>query len=633
MNSFLKYSFYIILVIFINSSHAQDLKELQKMYSDSIGINPSFCKHITEQALNNSEITLIEKALWQKQKGVCYYQLKAFDEAKKQYFLSFSMYQQLRDTLGMSKNLTNIGICFNESYQNDSALVYYKKAYDLLEFTDFELKNTILMNRTKILLDKELYASALENGFEILSNLKENKQYFKGKTYLMIALSFSGLFQKDSALLYYQKSLNIFEVIEHKPYIIMLELNLASDLNYMHQYDKGYSYLKKAKKQAKEWNIHAYDDFILKSLGAYHYNKANYNKAKELYLNAIDTNDLGNPTNVILLQDIAFTEYELGNYKSAYLYFKRYFNANDSLINKEVKLKLLEIEEQYEAKEKQNKIDLLAKDNEILMQTKALNELEIEKKKTKLSRQNVLYFSLLAIAVFLAIVIITILNKRKIKAEKKQLEFKNKQLNIERKLIQSQMNPHFIFNSLNSIQRYISENDDFSAQIYLARFGKLMRAILEQTRKDEITLEEEIKTLNLYITLEQLRFSNKFDATITTNATSNDMIFIPPMIAQPFVENAILHGFGNIDYQGSLKIHFEIEKTQIVCTIEDNGLGRKEAKKITEKKQKNHNSLAIQVTKERLASNKTTSNENNIIYTDLEKGTSVTVYIKQQNEL
>lgn len=173
-------------------------------------------------------------------------------------------------------------------------------------------------------------------------------------------------------------------------------------------------------------------------------------------------------------------------------------------------------------------------------------------------------------------------------------------LMAELKTLRSQMKPHFIFNSLSSIQHFIIESDQESAHLYLSRFSSLMRKILENTQKNTITLAREIETLDLYLSLEELRFSGNFEYHITV---AEDIvpasIEMPPMLLQPYVENAIWHGLLPKKQEARLSLRFFSEKqTTLVCEIEDNGVGRKlSAEKLHER---GHRSMGIRNIEERI---------------------------------
>ena len=182
---------------------------------------------------------------------------------------------------------------------------------------------------------------------------------------------------------------------------------------------------------------------------------------------------------------------------------------------------------------------------------------------------------------------------------------------LELRTLQLQMNPHFIFNALNSIQSFVMTHDAITANSYLSKFANLIRMFLDSSRSKYTSLQEEIKLLNIYIEMESLRFEDKFDFTIQVDQDVNKYIEIPTMILQPFVENAINHGLRYKRMKGVLKIHFYYSKDHLICRMEDNGVGRKVAKEIQSKTRKGYKSQGLKITAERLVTyNKI--NESNI---------------------
>ncbi|OSZ78634.1 hypothetical protein CAP35_10405 [Chitinophagaceae bacterium IBVUCB1] len=169
--------------------------------------------------------------------------------------------------------------------------------------------------------------------------------------------------------------------------------------------------------------------------------------------------------------------------------------------------------------------------------------------------------------------------------------------------LKAQMNPHFVYNALNSIQDLVLQNDVRNANTYFSKFSTLMRKILDASGKDKISLQEELDVLELYLQLEKLRFGKQFEYTITVvGVADKDAMAIPAMAIQPFVENALKHGLLHKEGDKKLFIQFELKQpdTQLVCTITDNGIGRKKAGEINERRAKTHNSFAVQATQKRI---------------------------------
>ncbi|MCD6331981.1 MAG: histidine kinase [Bacteroidales bacterium] len=174
--------------------------------------------------------------------------------------------------------------------------------------------------------------------------------------------------------------------------------------------------------------------------------------------------------------------------------------------------------------------------------------------------------------------------RRQHKIEKQLLTTKNELINSQKFALRSQMNPHFIFNSLNSIQNFILKNDSESANHYLSHFSSLMRKVLDYSQYNYITLTEELELTQLYLRLEKLRFTKKFDFTLQVDpAIDQHAVKIPPMLLQPFLENAILHGLQLINYMGILTVSVKDHNQYMSITIEDNGIGREKANHIRQR--------------------------------------------------
>lgn len=182
-----------------------------------------------------------------------------------------------------------------------------------------------------------------------------------------------------------------------------------------------------------------------------------------------------------------------------------------------------------------------------------------------------------------------------------QLKLKHKSARFEQKLLLSQMNPHFVFNSLSAIQSFIYTNDASEASDYLSDFSRLMRLILENSRSEEVTLSREIQALKLYFRLQKLRFFEKFDYEIILDpGMVSQRVMIPPMLIQPFIENSIEHGILRKKDKGFISLEIEMKDDHILAIITDDGVGLARAREINAGRNKNHHSLATSITNERL---------------------------------
>lgn len=252
---------------------------------------------------------------------------------------------------------------------------------------------------------------------------------------------------------------------------------------------------------------------------------------------------------------------QMGNYKEAYAYQQLLIAVSDSVKADKAAERLAELQAQYQTFKKEEEISSLQKESRI-------KSLELQA-----ARRNKTGLILLGIVLLGGLTIFLYIRDLRNKARLRNMKTK-----LEMKALRSQMNPHFIFNSLNSIQKYIWEDRQEDASEYLAKFARLIRLVLENSRHATISLEEELHALRLYIEMEHRRNNQKFDYSIEL-APGMDAahIFIPPLLLQPYVENAIWHGLSPKDERGRLTVSIEQKDNALLCTIDDNGVGRQQA--------------------------------------------------------
>ncbi|GAB4321222.1 MAG: hypothetical protein Kow00127_13610 [Bacteroidales bacterium] len=208
--------------------------------------------------------------------------------------------------------------------------------------------------------------------------------------------------------------------------------------------------------------------------------------------------------------------------------------------------------------------------------------------------------------------------KRRHQLEKRVLEVEKAKMEFEKQSLRLRMNPHFLFNSLNSIQSFILTHKTEEAVYYLGKFSRLMRLILRYSGQSWITLEEEVEALKYYLELEQLRFEHQFDFSIDINETlDTDFVEIPPMLIQPYAENAVIHGLRYKTGKGNLAITFKAEGDDLICEITDNGIGRKKAAELAEQKGEVRDHAGMKITGERLRTiRESTGHKNTGVHVD-----------------
>ena len=181
-------------------------------------------------------------------------------------------------------------------------------------------------------------------------------------------------------------------------------------------------------------------------------------------------------------------------------------------------------------------------------------------------------------------------------------ELKQQSAELEMQALRAQMNPHFIFNSLNSINRFILQNDRLQASEYLTKFSKLVRMILQNSQASLITLESELDALGLYLEMEALRFNYHFTYKISVPKDLDiEVLKVPPLIIQPYVENAIWHGLMHKEEKGQLDIEISQESDHLYFKVTDNGIGRKRASELASKSATKHKSMGLKITAHRIA--------------------------------
>ncbi|MBP6430299.1 MAG: histidine kinase [Ferruginibacter sp.] len=219
---------------------------------------------------------------------------------------------------------------------------------------------------------------------------------------------------------------------------------------------------------------------------------------------------------------------------------------------------------------------------------------------------NTWWFYLLGMLAIAALIFYVV--KRKIAKERAELALKESKLLLEKELdkttlssIKAQMNPHFIFNALNTIQSYVYMNDKQKTSIYISKFSDLTRSILDMSTRDTITVNEEVHALELYLSLEKMRFEDSFEYSIAVDENvDKDKIELPAMLIQPYVENAVKHGLLHRKANRILKINFKKENNFLTITVDDNGIGRKKNEELKAFNQKRHTSFAMEANKKRM---------------------------------
>ena len=388
----------------------------------------------------------------------------------------------------------------------------------------------------------------------------------------------------DSALLYYNKALKIDlstnEILKQASTLTFI----AHVHQLKHEYMEALKYEKTALKLRKEYGNLWLSGSTYSNIGTA-YSKINdfpnamkYFEAGLKIAKAINRIDYIKYT----YQCIYDLYVSRKDFKKALEYNLLISAINDSILRIDIQRKFSEIKAKHNDEQKQRAIGFLTKENEI--------------QKTKLKQTNLTVY-ILALALFLIITIsVLLMFQARLKARQKQMD-------IEQNLLRSQMNPHFIFNALVAIQSFIYKKDSSEAAHYLTNFARLIRLVLSNSQEEFVTLKCEIDTLSNYLSLQKLRFDDKFNYSLMVDPSlSTERIKIPPMLAQPFIENAIEHGILGMDSPGFITINFSLKENNILIEVIDNGVGREKGKEQRKKSDKSHESYGTRITEERIHS-------------------------------
>jgi tetratricopeptide (TPR) repeat protein len=581
-------------------------------------------------------------------------------QAKEQHYLkAIDAYKKINDQYWLANAYNELAYVYRSQGKYQPAVEYHKKAISLIEKTAHSPQEIIIMYDDLSYYFKETgnYKESFEYRKKSFELNKKNNNTFG----IFIGLqSFGDLFSeagdKESADDYYQKAIDFYRsnsIDKRQPYSRLIGLIFLSLSNN----DSALYYLNKALSDADSQNWANslkvnFKRFVHTDRAKVFLNSNQYEKAieclkepLEFYSENRDNKVLGAAT-LLTMGDAQFglrnypvalgyakeafhlaTELKrkkdakdasrllwkiydkLNNNDSAYYYLQQFLTMKEDLERNRTFNELALFKATQKDEERQARMELLDKGNKIKEQ-----ELLIQRQNLRREAfiRKYLIAGLLGLFVLGVIILRSVSLKRKLEGEKRMLAEKELQLqkvenerritDLEMLALRSQMNPHFIFNCLNSINRFVLRNDTEAASGYLTKFSKLMRMVLENSKQTLIPLEEEVKCLELYIQMEQFRCKNSFRYYIKYHDGVNiSEAMIPPLLLQPFVENAIWHGVNPKDSDGEVGIEFLQREEALYCIVKDNGIGRKKASELKSQLAANHKSMGLQITKERLA--------------------------------
>ncbi len=499
--------------------------------------------------------------------------------------------KKAKDTIQISNLYYNIGVEHKTKSNFDAALSYLDSAYrlTLIKQDSFSLSHTLraIGYMNELYYDYEAAKMAYKNGLKYVSSQDPVME-------CVLLSNLSALYhttnQLDSCLIYIQKTKECYQTKE--------------DQNTIHYFYKNYAKYYLAKKDTF-LAIQMLDSAITKSnqIGDYQEYLANSFlrlSVDSIYRQKIDIKNLLEEAEkrqmkeqlsigYILYSEILVTQ---NKEKRAFFYYKKGIELRNEMVSLKNQQLVKAQTIRFEVKEKENQINIL----------KLNNELQKQENKTTLANWIAVFSVLITFLIGLFLFFVYQNKKTQLAVREKQL----RQLTeAQSAAFRAQMNPHFIFNSLNSVKGLIVGQQNKEAAIYISKFSKLVRLVLENSQKEVISLQQEIKMVELYIFLEKLRFRDSFEYYFSIEPTLNtETVLIPPVLIQPFVENAIWHAFRNNPRKNTLKIDIQNSSEKLFIFIEDNGVGRNSNQKLekinSEMKEQKQKSYGIEITKKRI---------------------------------
>ncbi len=488
--------------------------------------------------------------------GTSYDDLGKLAKALEYYFKGLKILEEQRNKKAISAVFNNIGFIYYQQYNSPKALEYFNKSLEINSSTGNKNGMAIDFNNIGLVFQREKdYTNALKYHDKSLK-IREEIGYNYGivESLVNIGLVYRLKGELTKALSFYKKSLTFSKEIGHKKLVSSLYCKIGGVYN-----EQGD--IKAAKKNA------------IRSL----------NIAKETE-SPIYIKPAAELLSIIYKKE--------GDYKKGWEMYDLYISIKDSINNNEIEKIAIQQEANYKIEKKKQAIVVQKKQIEVLNERNKHQTLRIKQK-------NQLLIGLGGGVLLVIVIIILVILNQKANTKKKESDFARKQSELKQQALRAQMNPHFLFNSLNSIQRIYVEGNMMLANDYMADFSALLRSILNNSDKEKISIQEDLQMLELYMTMEKVRTGGQINYKINVDGNIDKLqTHIPPMIIQPFVENAIWHGILPSKKKGNISIGLkQINDEMLECAVQDDGVGIQTSRK---NKKEGHISKGMNLTKERL---------------------------------
>ncbi len=540
-----------------------------------------------------------------------------FDRSADACNMLIQLSKKTRDKKEIGEALSVLGCISLETGNYEKSFEYFNESLAIFKSINDSYNTAILLAKVG-----DLYRLAGDQK-TALNFYFQSLEYPKGPSLLWHPLADLGdtyysLEQFDSASYDQEKYIQSIKLLTVRsnyiayPKIRMAEMYIASK-----EYDKALTLLIEELKISKIRNERNQVMRLLLDVGRAYEGKKNYAKAfsytKDLIQNSRELKAKQYLRDGYRLMSVLFDQQH--RLDSASYYFKKYTLMKDSVALDEFSKKLAIYKAAKENEKKQGEIELLSNEKLINQQQLQINEQQLKGESFK---KNILIAGVLVLVVIGFIIFRIVMLKQKneahrheivkqeltlqkLESERTKSELQQQATELEMQALRAQMNPHFIFNSLNSINRFILQNNKTQASEYLTKFSKLVRLILQNSQSSLIPLENELDALKLYLELETVRYDHHFNFDIRIHSNMDvSALKVPPLIIQPYAENAIWHGLMHKEEVGHLQIELYEEKDMLCCKITDDGIGRKKAAELKSKSASTYKSMGMQITASRI---------------------------------
>lgn len=577
--------------------------------------------------------------------GTIYRMWGKYDIALDNHFESLKLAQEIKSDKIEYMAHGNIGNVYYLMADYTQCIHHFSKAIGISERSGDSTSMLILsVNIGNIYLSTGDYPKALNYYHKSLEiNKSVNNTSFLGDIYNNIGLIHQQQKEYPEALDYHKKSLAIKLNVNDLSGIVNSHKNISDCYLFVQQIDSAEKYLQAGIKHAQKLNnLQLLSEFYhsqssLDSINGNYLQSMQHLKMHMMYkdsLNANAKNEVIEELKTkyqteqkeneiqILTKSKQIQELEIKNTKSALntqLLLAKQQEQELDIINKEKNLQSLQLElssEEINRKKLENQIQ---KDelNLKTLENKLLEQKAADEKFAKL----LIIFIALSILLILSVLYLFYRNKQK-------AEYNFQIANMELKALKAQMNPHFIFNALNAVDNYIFTNQNRKASEFLSKFSKLIRNILNHSYFDEISLEDELQSLQVYLDLQAENYNQSFSHAIHVEKNLQaDEISVPPLLIQPFIENAIIHGVLPLKEKGHISIEISTKNNHLIFDIKDNGIGRKKSNEIKKNNVYKTESFGLKISKKRIELLKQKHINSSIQFIDLSQGLQVIISI------